>query len=268
MSRITQCFNSLKKENRKALVTYVVSGDPSADATLSAMHSMVESGADIIELGVPFSDPMADGPAIQSGHERALKNNMSLKDTIGLVKTFRESNTQTPIVLMGYQNPIERMGVDKFVTLAADAGVDGLICVDLPPEESPELHEALRKSEIDCIYLLAPTTTQERAKKIIACASGFLYYVSFKGVTGAARLDVSAVKLKVENIRSLSSLPVCVGFGIKDGDTARAVTEFADGAVVGSLLVDTMGRNSNKTPEEISTELDKLVAPIRIAMDK
>lgn len=268
MSRITQCFNNLKKENRKALVTYVVSGDPTADATLIAMHGMVKSGASIIELGVPFSDPMADGPAIQAGHERALKNNMSLKDTIVLVKKFRESNTHTPIVLMGYQNPIERMGVDQFAESAADAGVDGLICVDLPPEESPELHEALKKSEIDCIYLLAPTTTHERAKKIVACASGFLYYVSFKGVTGAARLDVDAVKQKLSEIRGVSSLPICVGFGIKDGETARAITEFADGAVVGSLLVNAMGENTDKTPEEINAVLDKLVTPIRSAMDK
>ncbi len=268
MSRLTQCFENLKKENSKALVTYVVSGDPSAEATLKTMHAMVKGGANIIELGVPFSDPMADGPTIQSGHERALKNKMSLKKTIDLVATFRESDKETPIVLMGYQNPIERMGVDTFVAAAAKAGVDGLICVDLPPEESSELQEALNGSEIDSVYLLAPTTTLERAKKIVACASGFLYYVSFKGVTGAAHLDVNAVKKKLDEIRSVSSLPVCVGFGIKDGETARAVTEFADGAVVGSLLVDAMGKNEERDSDEISRAVENLVLPIRSAMDK
>lgn len=267
MNRISRCFEKLKENNRKALVTYVVSGDPSPEATLPTMHKMVEQGVDIIELGVPFSDPMAEGPTIQLGHERALAHKTSLRSTLATVKRFRESDPHTPIVLMGYDNPIERMGYEVFAREAAYAGVDGVIIVDLPPEEAEALNAHLKSVEIENIFLLAPTTTTKRAKHIISLASGFLYYVSLKGVTGAGNLDVESVNQKVSEFRKLTDLPICVGFGIKTGDAARAVTQLADGAVVGSLLVDKMGQMAGDSAEAIAEAVGDLVAPIRAALD-
>ena len=241
MSRIQSYLQQLAGENRKALIPYIVAGDPSREATAPTMLKMVEQGADIIELGVPFSDPMAEGPAIQLGHERALENNISLQDTLDIVAEFREQNQSTPVVLMGYANPIVAMGYEVFAEKAKSVGVDGLLTVDLPPEESDDLNNALRNAEIDTIYLIAPTTSMDRAKAICDVATGYLYYVSLKGVTGAGNLDVDEVQEKVSSIKKLTSLPICVGFGIKDAESAAAIARLAEGAVVGSVLVNKMG---------------------------
>lgn len=267
MNRISRCFAHIKQTNSKALVTYVVSGDPHPEATLPTMHKMAEQGVDIIELGVPFSDPMAEGPTIQLGHERALAHKVSLRSTLATVKAFRENNSDTPVVLMGYANPIERMGYEVFAREAASAGVDGVIIVDLPPEEAEALNAHLLNARIENIFLLAPTTTAKRAQHIISLASGFLYYVSLKGVTGAGNLDVDSVNQKVSEFRKLTDLPICVGFGIKTGEAAKAVTQLADGAVVGSLLVNKMGQMSADSAEAIAAAVGDLIAAIRTALD-
>lgn len=267
MSRISQCLNQAKASGKKILVAYVVNGDPFPQATLPTLHAMVEQGVDVIELGVPFSDPMAEGPVIQKGHERALEHGTSLKSTLEVVKQFRTTNNTTPIVLMGYANPVERFGYIEFAKVAADAGVDGLLTVDLPPEEVSVLKSALDENGLDNIFLLAPTTTVERAKKIAAHASGFLYYVSLKGVTGAGHLDVAAVKAKLAEFGKLTDLPVCVGFGIKDPETAKAIAVLADGVVVGSVLVDKMGAQADKKPEEIAMSVGDIISDIRNAID-
>ncbi len=267
MNRIDQRMAALKKANRKALVTYIVSGDPTPDATLVTMHGLVANGADIIELGIPFSDPMAEGPVIQHGHERALVHNVSLKSTIDVVRQFRETDNETPIVLMGYANPIERMGYEAFATIASEAGVDGVLTVDLPPEEAALLNEQLKIVDMKNIFLLAPTTTVQRVRDIVSLASGFVYYVSLKGVTGAGNLDLASVKDKLTLIRQHTDLPVCVGFGIKDGKSAKAVSEFADGAVVGSVFVDKMGSLENADQHTIASAVGELTAGIRQGLD-
>lgn len=267
MSRISQRLNQAKASGKKILVAYVVNGDPFPQATLPTLHEMVAQGVDVIELGVPFSDPMAEGPVIQKGHERALEHGISLKSTLEIVKQFRATNNTTPIVLMGYANPVERFGYVEFAKAASDAGVDGLLTVDLPPEEVSLLKAALDANGLDNIFLLAPTTTVERAKKIAVHASGFLYYVSLKGVTGAGHLDVAAVKAKLSEFGQLTDLPVCVGFGIKDPDTAKAIAVLADGVVVGSVLVDKMGAQSDKKPEEIAASVGDIISGIRKAID-
>lgn len=267
MSRISQVLKQAKIDGRKALVTYIVNGDPYPQATLPTLHKLVEQGVDIIELGVPFSDPMAEGPVIQKGHERALAHNISLKDTLEVVRSFRKSNDKTPVVLMGYANPIERFGYQEFATAAADAGIDGLLTVDLPPEEVEVLKGALDKVGLDNIFLLAPTTKLERAQRIANLASGFLYYVSLKGVTGAGHLDVAAVKAKLDEFDQLTDLPICVGFGIKDPVTAQAIARLADGVVVGSVLVDTMGSMADKNSEEIASAVGSIIGEIRQAID-
>lgn len=267
MNRIAQCFEQLKKTNRKALVGYVVSGDPYPEVNLPVWNAMVEHGVDIIEVGIPFSDPMAEGPTIQLAHERALEHKTSLRSTLQAIKVFRESNQHTPVVLMGYGNPVERMGYQTFAEEAAAAGVDGVLTVDLPPEEAKGLDEHLKANGIENIFLLAPTTTEERARHIVSMAGGFLYYVSLKGVTGAGHLDVDSVNEKVGEFRTLTDLPICVGFGIKTGEAAKAVTQQADGAVVGSLLVDAIGKLADQKPEDIAAAVGKLVAPLRAALD-
>lgn len=267
MSRIQTLFTTLKGKGRKALVGYIVNGDPTPEATLPTMHKMAEQGVDIIELGVPFSDPMAEGPVIQKGHERALLGKVSLRDTLQVVSEFRKTNTDTPVVLMGYANPVEKMGYSTFAALAQESGVDGLITVDLPPEELGDLKRELDERHIDNIFLLAPTTTTERAQHIVKDASGFLYYVSLKGVTGAGHLDVDAVKTKLDQFGHLSDLPLCVGFGIKDGATAAAVAKLADGVVVGSVLVKAMGELADAPAADIAASVGAIVADIRTAMD-
>ncbi len=267
MNRITRALDALKQANKKALVTYIVNGDPAPEITLPAMQALVESGADIIELGVPFSDPMAEGPIIQRGHERALAQGISLTSTLDIVSVFRETNKFTPIVLMGYANPIERMGYETFAQKAADAGVDGLITVDLPPEEAKELDKCLNDVGVKSIFLIAPTTTEERMEKIASMASGFIYYVSLKGVTGAGHLDVSSVEAQVEKIRTKTDLPLLVGFGIKDSTSAKAVSLVADGVVVGSVLVNSMGESNATDQKNVLNKLKNIVHPIRAGLD-
>jgi tryptophan synthase alpha chain len=267
MSRINDTFTRLKREGRAALIPYVTAGDPQPTITVPLMHAMVEAGADIIELGVPFSDPMADGPAIQAACERALAHNVSLRDVLAMVQQFRERNQTTPVVLMGYLNPVEVMGYDKFVTAAKQAGVDGVLTVDMPPEEAGDLVAALDQSGLDPIFLLAPTSGDDRIAKVTAAASGFVYYVSLKGVTGAANLDVTAVAGKLEQIRRHTDLPIGVGFGIRDAATAAQVARIADAVVVGSVIVRKIA-DLAQTPERINAEVSALLREMRQAMDQ
>lgn len=266
MSRITATFDKLREQDKTALIPFVTAGDPQRDVTVPLMHTLVENGADIIELGVPFSDPMADGPVIQRASERALVNHTSLHDVLDMVREFRRRDSHTPVVLMGYLNPIEIMGYAEFAQAAADAGVDGVLTVDIPPEEGSEILAALRAQEIDPIYLLAPTSTAERIRRITASASGFVYYVSLKGVTGASNLDVEAVSRKLAEIRACTDMPVGVGFGIKDADTARAMGRIADAVVVGSALVSRVEEHAGDTPR-ILASVGELLSTMRQALD-
>ncbi|WP_439107032.1 tryptophan synthase subunit alpha [Congregibacter sp.] len=237
MSRIATCFADLKARNRKAVIPYIVAGDPGVELTLELMLALVDSGADIIELGVPFSDPMSEGPVIQRGHERALDRGMRLRGVLEVMSLFRKHNQTTPVLLMGYANPVEHMGHAVFADRAAACGVDALLTVDIPPEEVAGLNQELRRVGMDNIFLIAPTTPEDRIDLIAEEASGFIYYVSLKGVTGAGHLDQDAVTQSVAEIRRHTSLPICVGFGIKDGPSAAAVAAVSDGVVVGSALV-------------------------------
>jgi tryptophan synthase alpha chain len=237
MSRIQSVFAELKAQGKKALIPYITAGDPNPEQTVPLLHALVAAGADVIELGVPFSDPMADGPVIQRASERALVHKMGLRKVLAMVRDFRETNQTTPIVLMGYANPIEAMGAAQFVELAKDAGVDGVLTVDYPPEECEDFNRQLAQAGIDSIFLLSPTTEPARTELIVKQATGFLYYVSLKGVTGAGNLDIVEVKKRVTEIRKSTSLPVGVGFGVKDAATAREVSKIADAVVVGSRMV-------------------------------
>jgi len=267
MSRIAETFSRLAAAQRKALIPYVTAGDPDKALTVPLMHAMVKAGADIIELGFPFSDPMADGPVIALAHERALKAGTSLKDVLAMVAEFRRTDDRTPVVLMGYLNPVEAMGYDVFVAAAAKAGVDGVLVVDLPPEESGDLAGKLKAAAIDPIFLLAPTTTEDRMKRVAEHARGYLYYVSLKGVTGASTLNVGEVAGKVETIRNIARLPIGVGFGIKDADTAAAVARVADGVVVGSALVGQIGQHAGDH-DRILSSIPGLLRQMRAAMDQ
>lgn len=264
MSRLTPCFENLKSQGKKALVPYFVAGDPDIETTLAVMHQCVESGADILEVGVPFSDPMAEGPVIQAAHERALEKNVSLKDTLALVAKFRETNDKTPVLLMGYANPVEAMGYTSFADQAKAAGVDAILLVDMPPEESVRLQNALKTHDIDNIFLISPTTNDDRIAKIAKVASGFLYYVSLKGVTGAGHFDIRSVEENLARISRFSDLPVCVGFGIKDADSAKQVANVADGVVVGSAVVNVIDAPKSNILESVGSfvrSLDEAIAP-------
>ncbi|WP_096084528.1 tryptophan synthase subunit alpha [Agaribacterium haliotis] len=267
MNRINQVLSELKSQGRKALVTYIVCGDPRPEQTVQSMHALVEGGADIIELGVPFSDPMAEGPVIQKAHERALEHGTSLKDAMACVKQFREQDARTPVVLMGYANPVERFGYSAFAQAAKAAGVDALLTVDLPPEEALALDQELKANELENIFLIAPTTAPARTKEICELASGFVYYVSFRGVTGASQLDADEVAEKVSQIREVAHTPVLVGFGIKDASSAKAVGACSDGVVVGSALVNIMAQ-ADASAEQINTQLKALVQSLRTALDE
>lgn len=267
MSRIERRFAALREQGRTALIPFITAGDPVKEITVSLMHKLVEQGADIIELGVPFSDPMADGPVIQRASERALAHHTSLHDVLEMVRAFRVTDSDTPVVLMGYLNPIEVMGYQSFAEAAAAAGVDGVLTVDVPPEEGSDFLAALREREIDPIYLLAPTSTEARIRKLTAAASGFVYYVSLKGVTGAGNLDIAAVADKLAQIRAVTDMPVGVGFGIKDVATARAMAEIADAVVVGSAIVSRVEQHADD-PEAILASVGQFVGEIRQALDQ
>jgi tryptophan synthase alpha chain len=266
MSRIASTFDALRQAGKKALIPFVTAGDPSPDITVGLMHTLVEAGADMLELGVPFSDPMADGPVIQRASERALEHHVSMSDVLGMVKRFREKDQQTPIVLMGYLNPIEVMGYARFAAAAADAGVDGAITVDIPPQEAHDLLIELGKYQIDPIFLLAPTSTDARIRMITQAASGFVYYVSLKGVTGAATLDIAAVEDKIAQIRQTTDLPIGVGFGISDAETAGKMSKISDAVIVGSALVRKIEENRDDA-QAITRAASELISGMRQAMD-
>ena len=245
MKRIKKKFDELLSNDSKALITYIVAGDPDLDTTFNIMNCMVEEGADIIEIGIPFSDPMAEGISIQKGHERALLNKTSIKDALNLVSTFRRSNESTPIVFMGYMNTFESMGVKEFCKEASSQGVDGLLIVDMPPEESTEFSIEAKNNQIDVIRLIAPTTDISRVKEICDLSSGYIYYISVKGITGSNDLDSEDVNQKVKLLSSKTDLPIAIGFGIKDSDSALSVKDLADGIVAGSVFVDLIGEGGD-----------------------
>ncbi len=266
MSRISSCFAALKNEGRKALIPYVTAGDPTPTVTVPLLHALVEAGADVIELGVPFSDPMADGPVIQLACERALSHDVRLTDVLAMVKTFRETNQNTPVVLMGYLNPVESMGYENFAKAAQAAGVDGVLTVDLPPEEGADFSAIMAAHEIDTIFLLAPTSREERIKRIAEQGSGYLYYVSVKGVTGSSSLNVEEVEARLNLVRQYTDLPLGVGFGIKDPASAKQVAQVADGVIVGSVLVNKIA-DLVTAPEKVPAEVSAIIKAMRTEMD-
>ncbi len=260
MSRIAQTFATLGE--RKALFPYITVGDPNVETTLALMHTMAEQGADILELGVPFSDPMADGAVIQRAVERALANHVSLRDVLDVVRRFRERNQSTPVVLMGYLNPVHKMGYEAFAQAAADAGVDGVLTVDSPIETIAPLQEALKTRGVDCIFLIAPTTTESRVQAIAERASGFVYYVSLKGVTGSAQLDTAAVAEKIAMLRQYIQIPIGVGFGISDAASAAQIGAVADAVIVGSRIVREIEANAGNETVKVGELVRELKAAI------
>jgi tryptophan synthase alpha chain len=264
MSRIQGRFEALAKARRKALIPYITAGDPHPSLTVPLMRALVEAGSDILELGVPFSDPMADGPVIQRSGERALKHGVGLKDVLQLVKQFREKDEVTPIVLMGYANPIEAMGIERFAGAAKTAGIDGVIVVDYPPEECVDFSALMKKNDIDPIFLLAPTSTKKRIDEVARSGSGYLYYVSLRGITGAANLDFSEVTAKIPGIRAATRLPIGVGFGIRDADSARRIAASADAVVIGSRIIQEIEAGS---PDQAVARVKAFLKPIRQALD-
>ena len=265
MSRIAKVLSRLKEQKRRALIPYICAGDPYPAITVPMMHALREAGADVIELGVPFSDPMADGPVIQRASERALKHNVSLKDVIGMVAEFRKTDADTPVVLMGYANPIEHMGTHAFADTAKAAGVDGVLVVDYPPEECVAFALDIKEHGLDPIFLLAPTSTEERIAAVGKVASGYLYYVSLKGVTGSATLDTSEVAKRIPLIKKYADIPVGVGFGIRDAATAKAVAQVADAVVIGSRIIQEI--EASKPGEEVAN-VKAFMAGIRSAIDE
>lgn len=264
MSKIAATLAQLAAQHKKGLIPFITAGDPAPDLTVPLMHALVAGGANIIELGVPFSDPMADGPVIQRASERALAQGVRLADVLAMVRSFRETNRSTPVVLMGYANPIERMGVDVFVTRAAEAGVDGVLVVDYPPEECEDFAARMKQAGMDTIFLLAPTSTEARMAQVGQIASGYVYYVSLKGVTGSQALDQGAVAAMLPRLRQHIKLPIGVGFGIRDGASARAVAEVADAVVIGSRIIQVL----ESTPrEQAVAAVQGFMAEIRAALD-
>ena len=265
MSRIAARFVELARQGRKGLVPYVCAGDPAPELTVPILHALARAGSDVIELGVPFSDPMADGPVIQRATERAIKRGVGLRQTLEFVAQFRRDDPRTPLVLMGYANPIERMGRAEFARAAAAAGVDGVLVVDYPPEESEEFAADMRAHGMDPIFLLAPTSTDERITRVAAVASGYIYYVSLKGITGAGHLDASAVAAKLPLIKAQTDVPVGVGFGIRDAASAQAVARVADAVVIGSRLLQELEAAG---PGGAVAAIEELVFGIRRALDE
>jgi len=266
VSRLTTRFDELARTGRKALIPFITAGDPDPAFTVPILHAMVKAGADIIELGVPFSDPMADGPVIQRASERALEHKVNLRHVLEMVAQFRSQDSTTPVVLMGYLNPIECMGYEAFANAAGRAGVDGALTVDMPPEEAGTLAPMLENAGVDPIFLLAPNSTDQRIQTIAALGKGYLYYVSLKGVTGASHLDVSSVERKLRQIRRFTALPVAVGFGVKDAETAAVIAGLADAVVVGSALINIIARNLDRR-ETIESEIITLLESMRSRMD-
>ena len=264
MSRIAATFDKLKQQGRKALIPFFTAGDPEPALTVPIMHALVKGGADVIELGVPFSDPMADGPVIQRASERALRYGVSLNDVLGFIAEFRKVDRTTPVVVFGYANPIESMGAERFADRAKSAGADGVLVVDYPPEEARALAALLDARGLDIIFLLAPTTTDARLRQVAALGRGYLYYVSLKGVTGAGNLDLSEVTQRLGHIREFVRLPVGVGFGIRDAATARAIAAVSDAVVIGSALIQEL----EAAPRSAATvRVTQFLAPIRKAID-
>lgn len=266
MSRIKQVLTGLEAIGKKALIPFITAGDPRPSLTVDIMHTLVDAGADIIELGVPFSDPMADGPVIQLACERALKHNVSLVDIFSMVKEFRQTNQITPVVLMGYLNPLEKMGYERFAKEAAESGVDGALIVDLPPEEADSLVPLLKDNGLDSIFLIAPTTTEARINYICEHSTGYVYYVSIKGVTGTASISSSEVANKLALIQKNNKIPVGVGFGIRDAASAAEISKVANGVIVGSVIVNLIAEHQDD-PEKLKQEVGALVSSMRKAMD-
>jgi len=264
MKRIQAVFARLQAQGRKALIPFITAGDPDPALTVPLLQTLVRAGADIIELGVPFSDPMADGPTIQRASERALAKGVSLRQVLGLVRDFRAADQETPIVLMGYANPIEAMGVEAFAAAAGAAGADGVLVVDYPPEEGIDFAHTLRRHGLAPIFLLAPTSSAARIAQVGALAGGYIYYVSLKGVTGSAALDVAAVAARIPDIRARTGVPVGVGFGIRDAATAAAVAKIADAVVVGSRIIEEIEQS---VPAQACANVLALVEEIRRGMD-
>ena len=265
MSRIEATFAALAAQRRKALIPFITAGDPSPGMTVPLMHALVEGGASILELGVPFSDPMAEGPVIQRACERALKHGVGMTDVLGYVREFRRRDASTPVVLMGYANPIERMGQQAFIHAAAEAGVDGTIVVDYPPEECEEFAAMMKQAGLDVIFLLAPTSTEERIRQVAKVGSGFSYYVSLKGVTGAGNIDIDEVGARLAQIRQHVRLPIGVGFGIRDAATAKAIGAVADAVVIGSRIIQHLEETA---PEHAVETVRTFISGIRRALDE
>jgi tryptophan synthase alpha chain len=266
VSRLKTTFDRLKAEGKTALIPYLTAGDPSRETAVTLMHTMVRNGADVLEMGVPFSDPMADGPVIQRASERALARHVSLKDCLGWVAEFRKTDNQTPIVLMGYANPIERFGVEAFVAQAKQAGVDGTIVVDYPPEECENFSQLMKSADMDPIFLLAPTSSESRMRDVARLGSGYLYYVSLRGVTGAGHIDTAAVTDRVALIRRFTDMPIGVGFGISDAKSAVSVAQAADAVVIGSAIIRLM-EEAEKSGQEPLEKAGQFMAGIRSALD-
>ena len=265
MSRIKACFERLRLRSRKALIPFITAGDPDPGLTVSLMQALVRGGADIIELGVPFSDPMADGPTIQRASERALLHGTSLRVVLGLVKEFRQQDQATPVVLMGYANPVEAYGIETFARDAKASGVDGVLVVDYPPEECARFATALKHEGLDPVFLLAPTSSEKRFTEVAAIGSGYIYYVSLTGVTGAAHLDLDDVARRIPAIREKVGMPVGVGFGIRDGASAARVAAVADAVVIGSRIIEKI---ESATRAEAPATVEAFLREIRSAMDK
>jgi tryptophan synthase alpha chain len=263
MSKIKSVFDSLDKKQSKALIPFITAGDPDPEMTIEILHTLVDAGADMIELGIPFTDPMADGPVIQRASERAIANNVGIKKTIEIVKEFRQKNKHTPIILMGYANPMEAIGIDLFIQLIHEAHVDGVITVDYPPEEAKSFVEKLKAKNIDTIFLLSPTTEDKRIKLIIEQATGFIYYVSLKGVTGSANIDIDQVTERVRNIKRYTKLPIGVGFGVRDAKTAKEVALISDAVVIGSRIVQEI---ENSSRADLISNIKKLMTEMKQAI--
>jgi tryptophan synthase alpha chain len=264
MSRIATTFARLKAQGKKALIPFITAGDPDPTLTVPLMHALVQAGCDVIELGVPFSDPMADGPVIQRSSERALKHGVSLRDVLGYISEFRKTDVITPVVIFGYANPIEALGLERFAEMAESAGVDGVLVVDYPPEEAGPLVKLLDARAVDTIFLLSPTTTDQRLEQVARLGRGYLYYVSLRGVTGASHIDPGDVATRVKHVRTFTQLPVGVGFGIRDAQSARAVGAAGDAVIIGSALIQEIERTPH---DEVTAQVVRFLAPIRESLD-